>query len=162
MIQLSKSVRTLPKAIKTARNKSTSIWLDSVNKICEGISLRSNTKNLSFQNELRSKNNIFQRHRSSQEVFKFLLPPKDTNSEFTYTLVLDLDETLVHYDQILRQFRVRPHCRSFLRLMSQYFEIVVFTAAQEDYANFILDQLDPTGEMIRHRLFRQHVIIVDG
>ncbi len=63
---------------------------------------------------------------------------------------------------MLRQFRVRPHCRSFLRLMSQYFEIVVFTAAQEDYANFILDQLDPTGEMIKHRLYRQHIILVDG
>lgn len=40
--------------------------------------------------------------------------------------------------------------------MSKIFEIVIFTAALEDYANFILNQLDPTNELIQHRLYRQH------
>ena len=45
--------------------------------------------------------------------------------------------------------------------MSRSFEIVIFTAAQSDYANFILDQLDPQKTMIQYRLYRQHCT-VDG
>ena len=71
----------------------------------------------------------FDSHRRSLDLRNFLLPPKSKNSKFEYTLVLDLDETLVHYDQNMLQFKVRPHCRSFLKLMSEEFEIVVFTAA---------------------------------
>jgi CTD small phosphatase-like protein 2 len=76
---------------------------------------------------------------------------------FTYTLVLDLDETLVHFEAAERKFRLRPGCLGFLRGLSHpYFEIVVFTAASQDYADFILDVLDPERTHIRHRLYRQH------
>jgi CTD small phosphatase-like protein 2 len=70
--------------------------------------------------------------------------------------VLDLDETLIHFDTQKEQFRVRPYCRQFLADMSTKFEIVIFTAAQQDYADFILDQLDPQHTLIKHRLYRQH------
>jgi CTD small phosphatase-like protein 2 len=39
--------------------------------------------------------------------------------------------------------------------MSKHFEIVIFTAAMQDYADWVLDQLD-TGPWITHRLYRQH------
>lgn len=38
--------------------------------------------------------------------------------------------------------------------MSKIFEIVVFTAAKQDYADFILDYLDPHKNLINHRLYR--------
>jgi CTD small phosphatase-like protein 2 len=62
---------------------------------------------------------------------------------FSYTLVLDLDETLVHFDVRRRIFKVRPLCIRFLEELSLIYEIVIFTAAHESYANFILDKLDP-------------------
>jgi CTD small phosphatase-like protein 2 len=40
--------------------------------------------------------------------------------------------------------------------MAEIFEIVVFTAAQQDYADFILNLLDKSGSLITHRLYRQH------
>ncbi len=83
-----------------------------------------------------------------------LLPSKIAS--MTYTLVLDLDETLIHYDHVLNQFKIRPFCRPFLLKMSSIFELVIFTAAQKDYADFIIDQLDPLKEMIQFRLYRQH------
>ena len=58
---------------------------------------------------------------------KTYLPPKKNNLH--YTLVLDLDETLVHYEPAERKFKIRPHCLSFLKNMSQVFEVVIFTAA---------------------------------
>lgn len=60
-----------------------------------------------------------------------------------YTLVLDMDETLIHFDPRRRMFRPRPHVHNFLREMSQYWEIVVFTAGLKDYADWILNELDP-------------------
>jgi hypothetical protein len=52
-----------------------------------------------------------------------------------YTLVLDLDETLIHFDPATKQFKSRPYCLSFLKTLSAYFEIVVFTAATQNYAD---------------------------
>jgi len=83
-------------------------------------------------------------------------------SKFTYTLVLDLDETLVHFEATERKFRLRPGCLGFLRsLTAPYFEIVVFTAASQEYADFILNVLDPEGSHIQHRLYRQHTHVTE-
>jgi CTD small phosphatase-like protein 2 len=108
-------------------------------------------------------------------------------AEKAYTLVLDLDETLIHYDEQAHtqrheqtllsfqtrygrppnakelaqispsnlEFIVRPHCHTFLREMSRCFEVVVFTAGEEDYANEVLDRLDKDN-CVSHRLYRQH------
>ena len=75
----------------------------------------------------------------------------------TYTLVLDLDETLVHYFDLGpdSHFKIRPGCHEFLEEMSNYYELVIFTAAMQDYADSVLDQIDKKGS-IQYRLYRQH------
>ena len=61
-----------------------------------------------------------------------------------YTLVLDLDETLIHFQQAQDEndegfYMIRPGCNKFLNELSQKYEIVVFTAAMPDYADWILN-----------------------
>jgi len=46
--------------------------------------------------------------------------------------------------------------------MSALFEIIIYTAAQEDYANAILDVLDPSSEIITYRLYRNHCTKIAG
>ncbi|CAM9569796.1 unnamed protein product [Discosporangium mesarthrocarpum] len=89
------------------------------------------------------------------------------------TLLLDLDETLVHCTtvavegadmEIPIQFkgasfsvhvRKRPHLDEFLRAVSSMsFEVVVFTASEAECADRVLDALDPDRSLIQHRLFR--------
>ena len=84
------------------------------------------------------------------------LPPEIETS--TYTLVLDLDETLVHffYTPSGGTFLIRPYCLQFLEEMGKFFEIVIFTAALKDYADSILDVLDPNKILINYRLYRHH------
>ena len=84
------------------------------------------------------------------------LPPEIESS--TYTLVLDLDETLVHffYTPSGGTFLIRPFCLQFLEEMAKIFEIVIFTAALKDYADSILDILDPNKILINYRLYRHH------
>ena len=59
-----------------------------------------------------------------------------------YTLVLDLDETLVHFDPKIRTYRPRPGALKFLSELYPYYELVVFTAGLKDYADWILNDFD--------------------
>ena len=56
--------------------------------------------------------------------------------------MLDLDETLVHFVTREKKFKLRPGCLWFLNEMSKAFELVIFTAASQDYADFILDVIE--------------------
>ena len=71
------------------------------------------------------------------------LPPMDTN-KYKYTLVLDLDETLVHYieEKDRHYVQVRPFAEYFISEMGKYFELVIFTSAEEEYANIVLEEID--------------------
>jgi len=71
--------------------------------------------------------------------------------------VLDLDETLIHNVDYGQDsfFLVRPGCVQFITDMAKYYEIVIFTAALQEYADQVVDQID-VGNNIKHRLYRQH------
>jgi len=72
-------------------------------------------------------------------------------------LILDLDETLIHYEEFggKGRFYVRPYAEVFLKEMSEHYELVVFTAAVQEYADTVLNILDPNN-YIKHRLYRHH------
>jgi RNA polymerase II subunit A small phosphatase-like protein len=103
---------------------------------------------------------------------QFLLPPQSTQDSGKKTLVLDLDETLVHssfkpipnadfiipveIDNQIHQVYVlkRPGVDQFLKSMAERFEVVVFTASLAKYADPVLDLLDK-DKVIGARLFRE-------
>lgn len=90
-----------------------------------------------------------------------------------FTLVLDLDETLLHYMErnpldhsdldglngtdAEGVLNIRPGADEFLGTLSQHYEIVIFTAAMQDYADWALDHFE-NSHCISHRLYRQHAI----
>jgi CTD small phosphatase-like protein 2 len=47
---------------------------------------------------------------------------------------------------------------SVIKELSQFFEIIIFTASHSSYANTVLDFLDPNNEFFSHRLFRESCI----
>lgn len=53
---------------------------------------------------------------------------------------------------------MRPYCLEFLKTISKYYEVFIFTAASESYANYIIDVLDPENKCIRGILFRDHCL----
>ena len=84
------------------------------------------------------------------------------NPKYKYTLILDMDETLIHYffTHINGMFFVRPFCFNFLRELNEIYEIVTFTAGTKEYADNILNILDIDNNIIKYRLYRQHTTIL--
>jgi len=98
------------------------------------------------------------------------------------TLVLDLDETLIHshHDGVYRQtvkpgtppdfvlkvvidrhpvrffVHKRPHVDFFLQVVSQWYDLVVFTASMEIYGAAVADRLDNSNGILKRRYYRQH------
>ena len=90
------------------------------------------------------------------------LPPLDYGN-YKYSLVVDLDETLI-YSFLLNgenTYLIRPYCFEFLNEMSTYYEIVVFTAGTKEYADKILNQIDKNKSWIKYRLYREHLTFDD-
>ena len=86
------------------------------------------------------------------------LPPID--KKYQYTLVLDLDETLIHYfpkeKNYNGMFMVRPYCIYFLKELNELFEIIIFSDKEIDYTDNILNILDINNNIIKFRLYSQH------
>lgn len=96
------------------------------------------------------------------------------------TLVLDLDETLVHstmehcddadftfpvfYDmkEHVVYVKKRPHVHMFLQRMVEMFEVIIFTASQSVYADQLLDMLDPEKKLFSKRFFRESCLFTDS
>ena len=108
-----------------------------------------------------------------------LLPPKEKEFENKKTLILDLDETLVHssftpfekndiilevdFEGIMYNIYVlvRPFAKEFIINVSKYFEVVIFTASIPKYASPLLDILDKQKN-IKHRLYREQCTFING
>ncbi|KAG6529868.1 uncharacterized protein LOC122042801 [Zingiber officinale] len=114
-----------------------------------------------------------------EAVSSILLPPEAQNKR-QVTLVLDLDETLVHstmehcddadftfpifFDMKHHTVYVRrrPFLQLFLERVAQMFKIIIFTASQSIYAEKLLDILDPDRNIISKRVYRESCVFSDG
>ena len=82
-----------------------------------------------------------------------------------YTLVLDLDETLISAKIDAKskvsgyRIRYRPFCQDFIVKMSKLYEIVIFTSSILCYAR---EAISPFGEWVSHILTREHTIKQKG
>jgi CTD small phosphatase-like protein 2 len=92
-----------------------------------------------------------------------------------------LDETLIHSQQIIpnsdqeivKDFEivlannvrfgvaVRPYVQQCLEHLSNYYEMAVFTAAEQTYADLIIDKIDPEKKFFSQRLYRQHCFKIE-
>uniref|UniRef100_A0A1J3KAP1 CTD small phosphatase-like protein 2 n=1 Tax=Noccaea caerulescens TaxID=107243 RepID=A0A1J3KAP1_NOCCA len=107
--------------------------------------------------------------------FPELMQPKKA-----VTLVLDLDETLVHSTveagrdtdfsftvSLNKQentvyVKRRPHLYRFLERVVELFHVVIFTASHSVYASQLLDVLDPDGKFVSQRFYRDSCVLSDG
>ncbi|RHY17113.1 hypothetical protein DYB32_010571 [Aphanomyces invadans] len=111
--------------------------------------------------------------------------PSEPDAEAPATPTSLKDDESIEYDshEYIVSVKRRPFMMEFLSQVSEWFEVVVFTASQRVYAETLLDLLDPYHQLIqyvacvvaallcvllmaaylhRHRLYRENCLPVDG
>ena len=111
--------------------------------------------------------------------YKYSFSSNIENPHPKKTLILDLDETLVHSgfypferkSDIVLKINIdgknhiihvlkRPNLDYFLKKVSEFFNIIIFTASISQYAEPLIDILDPEKKF--KRMFRQHCVRKNG
>lgn len=102
----------------------------------------------------------------SEPAFNDLLPPQPVGGYSPpYTLVLELDDLLVHSEWDYKKgwkTAKRPGLDYFLGYLSQYYEIVIFSRSSMAFAENTVAKLDPYHAFISYSLFREVCRSKDG
>ena len=129
------------------------ISIESIKKFCEENIFFTQIKiDISFLNNNKINNN------------NISIPYINNPPTKKFSLVLDLDETLIHFsikNKNEGQLFLRPYLTSFLLSVSEFYEIIIFTAGMKEYANLVLDIIEKKigKKIFDYKLFREHTFI---
>ena len=101
--------------------------------------------------------------KNNQNFIPIPAPYLQFPSSKPFTLILDLDETLVSFQVKSKKegtLRARPFLFAFLEEMGHYYELIIWTSATEAYANSLIDAIEYDKQYFDFILFREHSIIV--
>ena len=91
-------------------------------------------------------------------------PPYLQNTRIKpYTLILDLNETLVSFQQTNYSqgiLRLRPFLIEFLEEISYYYELILFTASTEYFAKPIINAIEESRKFFDFVFYRECCIII--
>ena len=121
---------------------------------------------------------------SEEQIIEKQIEVDFKKKHLTKLLLLDLDETLIHCvkkpnpqrppdvkidittpnGNVIKDvgFNIRPKCQDLLVAANRCYEVCVFTASTPQYADSIINYLDPTGQLIQHRFYRSSCVKTDG
>ena len=106
--------------------------------------------------------------KEKQNFTPALVPYLRVENKKNYSLVIDLDETLIHFtvnnnaneEGVLK---LRPGVFSFLEKVGEFYEIILFTEASEAYTKLMMEAFNnnKNKKYFDYKFYRQHCIIVD-
>ncbi|CAD8094268.1 unnamed protein product [Paramecium primaurelia] len=83
------------------------------------------------------------------------VPFIQTPFKHSLCVLLDLDETMGHYNDKFDKFIPRPGLIELLQGIKEHCEIIIFTAGLQSYADHVITELQ-CNEYIDHKLYRHH------
>ena len=85
-----------------------------------------------------------------------ILPP--IKSKYKYTLILDLDETLIYLqNQDRRTITLRPNIFEFLHEMKSIYELIIFSENSQEYVEPIIDLIQQKEKYFDYILCKQYM-----
>ena len=93
-----------------------------------------------------------------------IMPYIKTKKIKKYSVVLDLEETLLHFKEDNKNNKewyvdIRPGTLKFLDDISEYYELIVFNEGEKKFTDFLIDSLEQNKIYFEHRFYREHIII---
>lgn len=132
---------------------------------------------LELVNLLRYCNELLQHKENDEYMVEIMLKSIQLGTKTRdRLLIFDMDETLIAakfeghiptgFEATFKfpfkgteiSVRLRPYVQDVLEKLAQWYEIIVFTAGQQEYADQILDFIDPQNTVFKKRLYRQDCI----
>ena len=96
---------------------------------------------------------------------KIQYPYIKTQSNRKYSLILDLDETLVFVKFVKNKekgiLHYRPYLFDFLDSLFPFYELISFTTATKIYAEPIINAIESNKKYFSYKFYREHCIIKD-
>ena len=98
---------------------------------------------------------------------KIKIPYLTNKNPKKFTVVLDLDETLISFKLDKGKnnkgvIRFRPGLDIFLQKIKEKYEIIVFTSGTKDYADPLIDAIEQEHKYFDVRLYREHTIVYEN
>ena len=116
----------------------------------------------SILNDINCINNEFLNQKKYNDI-NTVPPYLKFPSKKEYTLILDLDETMICFKCSQEQknvgnIHIRPGLEIFLEVIKEFYEIIIFTVGTREYANVILDLIEKKNntKYFDGRLYREH------
>ena len=146
------------------------IYLNKKRNLIKNQKLENNfidNNNISNRNSKRIKLNIIE-----NKIEKYLLPKIKSN--YKYSLVLDLDETLICIKRDsnnkikhnkfnnLMTLILRPGLLDFLHKMKKLYELILFSLGTSEYVSPIIKNIEKKEKYFEHILYREHVTYDDN
>ena len=125
-------------------------------------SIKYNINNIKVNNVNKSGYNNFQisEYQKNKIDAPFITSP--TNKK--YTLVLDLDNTLIsHNDKNSNDMcNLRPGLLSFLNTLKSAYELISFTNESKEYSDQLLAEIESSRKYFDYNLYREHNVLVNN
>ena len=104
-----------------------------------------------------------ERHHFRPLIVPYLL----TQNKKKYSLILDLDETLIHFKVNHNEndegvLKLRPGVFTFLEKVGEFYEIILFSEASEEYTILMMEAFKNNNnkKYFDYKLYRKHCIII--
>ncbi len=125
-------------------------------------SFKYNINNIKINNTNKGNYNNFQI--SEYQKNKIDAPFITTPTNKKYTLVLDLDNTLIsHHDKNSNDMcNLRPGLLSFLNTLKSAYELISFTNESKEYSDQLLAEIESSRKYFDYNLYREHNILVNN
>lgn len=79
-----------------------------------------------------------------------------------YTLVMGLSKVLILYNPNTRVLKYRPYMDTFLSILKEHYEIVVFSDLEKELTDRIVKEIEKGSSCFHFRLYRAHMSFKDG
>jgi len=127
------------------------------------ISVKSN-KSSHYYGKIDKHNSKILKLLNEYEKSKIDAPFITTPNKKKYTLVLDLDETLINIEfKDMSNNRCILHLRPglfwFLSKVKPFYELITFTSASKEYAQPIINEIELKNKYFDYNFFREHSVI---
>jgi len=123
-----------------------------------------NISNITIGNNNKKKNIVIESKLSEYQKNKIPPPFITTPTKKKYTLVLDLENTLVSRNDIDGpdggRCTFRPGLISFLNTLKPIYELISFTSESKEYSQQIIQQIEENRKYFDYNLYREHNTLI--